>query len=111
MYYRDKASSDTMNAVMSRISNWNGEFSSVVDKYPEYFADFTPVNRRVKVPVLVFSGKTDYAIDPEHYKLIQFPSQMLVQADCGHLPFIEAGKDLETAITGYLNRYFPDRMI
>lgn len=111
MYYRDKASADTMNAVMSRIPNWNWEFSSVVDRYPEYFDDFTPTTRRVKVPVLVFGGRTDYAIGPEHYKLIQFPDQMLYLADCGHLPFIEGRLDLERAIGGYLKKYFPSGRI
>ena len=111
MYYKEKSSSDTMNSVMSRISNWNWQFASEVEKFPEYFGDFTPLTRTVKVPVLVFSGKTDYAIGPEHYKLIQFPSQMLVRADCGHLPFLEARQELENAITQYLNKYFPKRVI
>lgn len=111
MYYKEKASSDTMNAVMNRVSNWNGEFSSMADKYPEYFADFSPVTRRIKVPVLVFSGNTDYAIGPEHYKLIRFPKQMLVKANSGHLPFIEASAELETAITKYLKKYFPKQVI
>ena len=111
MYYRDKASSDTMNAVMNRIENWNGEFSSEVNNYKEYFADFTPLTRQVKVPVLVFSGRTDYAIGTEHYKLIQFPKQMLVRANCGHLPFIEAKEELKNAVSSYLNKYFPKRVI
>ena len=109
MYYRDKASADTMNAVMGRITNWNWEFAASVNKYPEYFADFTLLTQKVKVPVLVFSGKTDYAIGTEHYKLIQFPKQMLVRADVGHLPFIEAPKELEKAIIAYLDKYFPGR--
>jgi proline iminopeptidase len=111
MYYREKASSDTMKAVMSRVPNWNWEFSSEVNNYKEYFADFTPATRKVTVPVLVLSGKTDYAIGIEHYKLIQFPKQILVRANCGHLPLIEAKEELENAVTRYIRKYFPAGII
>jgi len=111
MYYRDKASADTMNAVMGRVSNWNHDFSSKAANFNEYFADFTPLTKKVKVPVLVFSGNNDLAIGPEHYKLIQFPKQVLVKADCGHLPFIEAKQELQSAITQYLNKFFPSKRV
>ncbi|HUH33593.1 MAG TPA: alpha/beta hydrolase [Daejeonella sp.] len=107
MYYKNKASSDTMMAVMNRISKWNSDFSSQVNNYPEYFADFSALTTTVRVSVLVFSGNTDYAIGPEHYKLIRFPEQLLIKVDCGHLPFIEAEPELEKAINQYLSKYFP----
>ena len=110
-YYRDKASSDTMNVVMGRISNWNHSFSSQVNKFPEYFADFSPLTKKIKVPVLVVSGNSDFAIGPEHHKLIQFPKQVLVKLDCGHLPFIEAKQEFESAVTQYLNKFFPSKVI
>lgn len=111
MYYKEKASSDTMIAVMNRISKWNSDFSSQVNNYPEYFDDFSPLTKTVKIPVLVFSGSMDYDIGPEHYKLIRFPDQLLFKADCGHLPFVEAQPELETAISQYLTKYFPKGII
>ena len=111
VYYRDKASADTMNAVMGRISNWNHSFSSQINNFPEYFADFSPLTKKIKVPVLVFSGNSDFAIGPEHYKLIQFPKQVLVKAEVGHLPFIEAKTELEMAVTQYLDKFFPSGRI
>ncbi|WP_423149005.1 alpha/beta fold hydrolase [Rubrolithibacter danxiaensis] len=106
LFYREKSSSDTMDSVMNRIENWNGDFSSSVNDYPEYFQNFAPLTVSIKVPVLVFSGNTDYAIGPEHYKLMKFKKMMLYKADVGHLPFIEAKQDLETAINAYLKKYF-----
>ncbi|WP_026897549.1 alpha/beta fold hydrolase [Daejeonella oryzae] len=106
MYYRDKASADTMNAVMAKISNWNHDFSSKVIAYSEYFQDFSQLTEKITVPVLVFSGMTDYAIGPEHHRLIRFPEQILVRANVGHLPFIEGKDDLEKAISRYLTTYF-----
>ena len=111
VYYRDKASADTMNAVMGRISNWNHSFAAQVNNFPEYFADFSPLTKKIKVPVLVFSGNSDFAIGPEHYKLIQFPKQMLVREEVGHLPFIEAKPELEAAVTRYLDKFFPAHSI
>ena len=107
LFYRDKANSDSMDRVMGKISgNWNYEFGGIVNNFPEYFQDFSPLTKQIKVPVLVFSGKTDYAIGPEHYKLIQFPNQMLIRSDVGHLPFLEAKEDLQKSIQAYLNKYF-----
>ncbi|HEY1024268.1 MAG TPA: alpha/beta hydrolase [Sphingobacteriaceae bacterium] len=106
LFYRDKASADTMDQVMGRIKDWNGDFGASVNNYPEYFQNFSPMTRTIKVPVLVFSGNTDYAIGPEHYKLIHFPKQMLVRSDVGHIPFIEAKEDLANAIEAYLEKYF-----
>ncbi|HEY0897083.1 MAG TPA: alpha/beta hydrolase [Sphingobacteriaceae bacterium] len=106
LFYRDKASSDSMDRVMQEISGWNYDFGGNVNRYPEYFQDFSPVTETIRVPVLVFSGKSDYAIGPEHYRLIRFPEQMLVRADVGHLPFLEAPDALESAIAAYLKKYF-----
>lgn len=107
LFYRDKANSDSMDRVMQKISEgWNYDFGGNVNRYPEYFQDFSPLTETIRVPVLVFSGKTDYAIGPEHYKLIRFPRQLLVRADVGHLPFLEAPEALKTAIEAYLQKYF-----
>lgn len=106
LFYRDKANADSMDRVMGKISNWNHEFSGTVNNIPDYFQDFSPLTKQIKVPVLVFSGNTDYAIGPEHYKLIQFPTQMLFRSDVGHLPFMEAREDLENSIRAYLKKYF-----
>jgi proline iminopeptidase len=106
LFYKHKASADSMNVLMGKISNWNYDFGNSVVNYPEYFQNFSPLTSRIKVPVLVFCGNMDYAIGPEHYKLIRFPKQMLVRVDVGHLPFQEAPDELENAIDGYLKKYF-----
>lgn len=106
LFYRDKASSDSMDRVMQEVSGWNYDFGGNVNRYPEYFQDFSPVTETIRVPVLVFSGKSDYAIGPDHYKLIRFPEQMLFRADVGHLPFLEAPGALKSAIDAYLSKYF-----
>jgi proline iminopeptidase len=107
LFYRDKASSDSMDRVMQKISaGWNYDFGAKVNEYPEYFQDFSPMTQQINVPVLVFSGKTDYAIGPEHHLLIRFPNQMVVRADVGHLPFLEAPEELKNSIDAFLRKYY-----
>lgn len=59
----------------------------------------------MKMPVLFFYGRTDWAVGPEHYKYVRFPNMLLWGSDVGHVPFLENPADLEKAIAVFQKKY------
>ncbi len=87
MMYPSKEGFEKMNAVMDTTLNW--QFGSKVWGYPEYEQDFTIKTASIKTPVLVISGKFDYAVGPDHYKAFKFPQATYRLMETGHCPYQE----------------------
>jgi proline iminopeptidase len=104
MGYASKASEDAVTAAM-RESPYNHDEENSIMRVPEYLQDFRGQTARIKIPVLFFSGKTDWMVGPDSYKGLAFPEMMLWQSDVGHVPFVENPVDLEKAIVSYLQKY------
>lgn len=102
MMYRDKRMFDEMSAVMDTTLNWH--FGSQVWNYPEYEQDFTAKTAYIKVPVLVFTGKYDYSIGPEHYKSFRFPKATYKVMETGHCPYQEQPEIFRDSIRKFLAR-------
>ena len=100
MMYRDKAMFQAMAAVMDTTLNWN--FGSSVWNYPEYAQDFTKKSAAIKLPVLVFAGKHDYSIGPEHHKTFKFPKATYRYLDTGHCPYQEQPEQFRKYVKGFL---------
>lgn len=100
MMYRDKSQFQAMAAVMDTTLNWH--FGSNVWNYKEYEQDFTAKSASIKVPVLVFSGKYDYSVGPEHYKTFRFPNATYHQLETGHCPYQEQPEQFRQHIRGFL---------
>lgn len=100
MMYRDKAMFQQMAAVMDTTLNWH--FGSNVWNYPEYEQDFTTKTASIKTPVLVFSGRYDYSIGPEHYKSFRFPRATYKVLDTGHCPYQEQPEAFRRHIRKFL---------
>jgi proline iminopeptidase len=100
MMYRDKAQFQEMAAVMDTTLNWH--FGSNVWNYPEYEQDFTLKTAAINVPALVFTGKYDYSIGPEHYKSFQFPKATYLVMNTGHCPYQEQPEAFRKHIRKFL---------
>lgn len=105
MTYTSPERDKKMNETFNEIPNWNHDFSSKALDCKEYWDNYRPKTSEVKLPVLVFYGTRDWLVGPNHYKGLNFPNKMLWQSDVGHMPFMEAKKDLERAIVSYLKKY------
>ncbi|GAB3290437.1 alpha/beta fold hydrolase [Hymenobacter tenuis] len=79
-----------------------GEFGGYGFRLPDYRKDFTLLTPQIKAPVLVITGKTDYCVGPEHYKLFRFPNQRVVQLQTGHVPFVEEPEAFRKAVRSFV---------
>lgn len=89
LMYRNPWEKTYNDTIDNPIKPNNRDFANTVWNIPDYWANFTPATKNIKVPVLVMTGLRDYAIGPDHYKQFQFPNQKLVQYIGGHAPFQE----------------------
>jgi len=105
MHYDDKAHYDLMDDVMGNIKEWNHDFSNKAIFIPEYFKDYLPLSKEVKVPVLIFYGERDHSVGHDHYKQMLFPNNILKNYPGIHVPFIDGKAFLESAFDAYLEFY------
>ncbi len=102
MMYPNKEMFAQMNAVMDTTLNW--QFGSKVWSLPEYEQDFTKKSASIKVPVLAFAGKYDYAVGPEHYKLFKFPNARYKTMETGHCPYQEKPEEFRKHVKSFITR-------
>lgn len=79
-----------------------GQFSNITFSINDYWKDYTTATSDVKVPVLFFYGKSDWLIGPKHYTKVKFPKSKVVSCETAHFPFLENKKELEEAISQFL---------
>jgi proline iminopeptidase len=65
------------------------DFQQYVFSSEAYFQDFRKLTVGVRVPVLVLSGKYDYAIGPKHHESFHFSNAVYKVLDSGHHPYLE----------------------
>ncbi|MGH2666390.1 alpha/beta fold hydrolase [Flavobacterium sp.] len=80
----------------------NNDFGRNVWKIEEYIHDFRPMTAAISIPVLVITGKKDYAIGVDHYKLFEFPNQKTVRIDGGHVLYYERNKEFTQAVFSFI---------
>jgi proline iminopeptidase len=105
MSYASKKNKELMDATFDEVPDWNKDYERIALSIKDYWEDFKKLAPDMKMPVLVFYGKTDWMVGPDHYTGINFPNMMLWESDVGHVPFLENKADLEKAITSYLRKY------
>lgn len=101
-HYGDPANYAIMDSVMAEVKNPNYEFSNRSFTQAEYYINYKPLTPDIDVPVLLYFGRTDYAVGPNHYQGIYFPKMTLYLWDGGHVPFMEGKQELEHVITKWL---------
>lgn len=80
----------------------SSDFAVHVWDFPMYKEDFTQLTKNIKVPVLIITGKKDYAIGVDHYKSFQFPTQKVVRINGGHVLYYERNKAFTKAIFSFI---------
>ncbi len=105
MAFTDEKNSIAMDASYDEIKNWNYDLGNNGLSVKEYWIDFKPLAMNMKMPVLFFTGNSDWMAGPENYKGVHFPNMLLYKSDVGHIPFIENKGDLENAIIQYIKKY------
>jgi proline iminopeptidase len=90
-----------INETYADFPAWNGDFGSIAMTMDDYWQNFKPKTINVKVPVLFFYGKTDWAVGPNHYKEVEFPKMMIWESQGGHMPFLDNKNELIKAIVAF----------
>lgn len=101
-YYARLSSSVLMDSVMSELAAPNTAFSRQAFSMGDYFRNYKPATAGFEGPVLLYFGRTDYAVGPWHYRDITFPAMTLRFWEGGHVPFIEGREELALALNQWL---------
>ena len=101
-HYADPSNYVRMDSVMGQVNNPNFEFSKRSFAMPEYYLNYKPLAEGMRVPVLYYYGKKDYAVGTNHHEDVHFPNMTRIGWDGGHVPFMEGKEELERAIASWL---------
>lgn len=105
MAFASQENDKLMNESYGEFPTWNNDFGAVALTINDYWKDYRGITSKIKIPVLFFYGRADWAIGPEHFKGIEFPDMMLWGSDVGHMPFLENKPDLEKALQSFIDKY------
>lgn len=105
MGFNNKEDQTQLDETYNNFPNWNYDFGNASLDIQDYWKNFKPDTKDIKLPVLYYIGTEDYMVGPDHYKGVNFPNMMLVRKEGGHLPMIDHQGELEEAILKYLKRY------
>ncbi len=94
--------SDKIDSLHPRIIDFGMAVISQPKDFPEYYADYTPMTKDIRVPVLIITGKKDKAVGTQHYKTFRFPHQKVIAIDGGHLLYYEKNKKFVNAIMSFV---------
>lgn len=78
------------------------DLGSKIFNYPDYLENHALLTSSIKVPVLVISGTTDYAIGVDHYKSFKFPVQLHKPIEGGHLLNYEKNAEFLQALNDFI---------
>jgi len=82
--------------------NRTTDFAQHLWDFPEYHKDFTNLTKTIELPVLIITGKKDYAIGVNHYKAFLFPNKKVVKINGGHVLYYEQNKDFANAVFSFI---------
>lgn len=97
----------TINKQMSvdnyeRTIDFGTSILSKQSQYPEYFQDYTPATRELKVPVLVIAGTDDHAIGTRTHRAFAFPDATVKVIHGGHMLYYENSPAFVEAVCGFV---------
>lgn len=95
---------DKIDSLHPRIIDFGMAVISKPKDFPEYYTDYTPLTNRIKVPVLIITGKKDKAVGTQHYKKFKFPNQKVVPIDGGHLLYYEKNREFVNAVWDFVDK-------
>ncbi|MFP3832778.1 alpha/beta fold hydrolase [Chryseobacterium sp. SIMBA_028] len=95
---------DKIDSLHPRIIDFGMAVISKPKDYPEYYADYAPMTKEIRIPVLIITGKKDKAVGTQHYKTFKFPNQKVVSIDGGHLLYYEKNKEFVNTVTQFMSK-------
>lgn len=95
---------DKIDSLHPRIIDFGMAVISKPKDFPEYYADYAPITKDIKVPVLVITGKKDKAVGTQHYKTFRFPNQKVVAIDGGHLLYYEKNNEFVDTVENFVSK-------
>lgn len=97
---------DKIDSLHPRIIDFGMAVISKPKEYPEYFTDYAPVTKDIRVPVLIITGKKDKAVGSRHYQTFQFPCQKIVYIDGGHLLYYEKNRKFINSVWNFVFTHY-----
>ncbi|HUC81591.1 MAG TPA: alpha/beta hydrolase [Flavisolibacter sp.] len=89
LMYRNAAEKKYNDSVTLSSGKFNRDFATQCWNIEEYWKDYSAQTANIKCPVLIITGKKDYAVGVNHYKSFRFPAQTVVHYIGGHASFQE----------------------
>jgi len=83
----------------------NYDFAQNIFQIEDYWKDYSTLTNNVMVPVLVITGKKDYAIGINHYKSFNFPNKSVQKLKGGHLLYFENNKEFCRTIFRFIKHH------
>ncbi|MEI6948359.1 alpha/beta hydrolase [Paraflavisolibacter sp. H34] len=101
----DRRESQELDDAVMNSGPRNFEMGQNVWRFPEYLQSHSLQTESINIPVLIISGTRDYAIGPDHPRLMLFPHRQVTYIPGGHALYLEHNKELYDAVRPFLLRY------
>lgn len=95
---------DKIDSLNPRIIDFGMAVITKPKEFPEYYMDYTPLTREIKVPTLIITGKRDKAVGTRHYQSFQFINKKIVQIDGGHLLYYEKNPEFIHSVWDFVRK-------
>lgn len=69
--------------------DFNRDYAISVWQNREYFNNYNDYSTGIQCPVLIISGRKDYAAGPKNFRYWSFPNKRIKQYNGGHVSFQE----------------------
>lgn len=102
--FRSQADKDLEDSLIgSATPNFNQDFQRFVWILPDYQIDYSVYTKDILCPVLIFSGKKDYAVGPDTYKNWHFRNSRVLFYEYAHASFQEDPEWFAQEVLKFLN--------
>lgn len=99
----NKESAEKLNIIDAQKPN-QYDFASKVFNYPEYLKDHSELTSKIDIPVLIITGKTDYAIGVNHYQSFKFPQKEVLKIDRAVILYYDNNIEFRNAIVDFISK-------
>lgn len=101
--FRSAAEKNTEDSLIeSATPHFNQDFQRFVWKMKDYQMDYAVYTKDILCPVLIITGKKDYAVGPDTYKSWHFKNSRVVFYDYAHVSFQEEPRWFATQVLSFL---------
>jgi Predicted hydrolases or acyltransferases (alpha/beta hydrolase superfamily) len=79
------------------------DFSKHVFSIDDYWKDYTPMTKQVKLPVLIITGEKDHSIRENHYLLFHFINGNVRKINGGHILYYEKNEEFIHSVFDFIS--------